>query len=550
MPYAPEYLHLVIPGVQFHALLYGRNSDDAVGSGDSVEDQLATGRALCHQFNWHIAREFKDTDVSASRHGKKIRNEFEELLTTITDNPAPAGVRRVLVAYNAARYYRDLEAYVRLRQACLNANVLLCYNGQVYDLNRRDDRKATAMHAVDAEDEAEGLRDQNLRTAASQADAGMPHGKALYGYTRDYKLVNGRRRCTGQHEDERGPFVFQAIQRVDFGGSIKSVVRWLKSEPKAARPDGSQWTEPTVRRMLLNRAYLGERYHNGQWRKAVWQPIKGLDSPQGRAMFNRVTAKLNDPARRTQRGQEISHLLSYIGLCGECGDHALLRVKTRPGRQPTLDCDEQNDVSMTEVVMTAFVEEAVITWFSEKGQARAALVPNDGEVEAKVASMQRRINAYEEQLAEARQQAEEFDEEHGRFRLSATSLASLEQRLEPKLEQARRQLQEMSGVSPLLLRMLNASDPDAVWNGRPATETEPAVQPLSLEQKREIIKSVVTVRLYKSASRGSHKFEPGRIRLAFVGQAGFRDRPLRGPASVPAQSLRGAPALGAPSGTG
>jgi DNA invertase Pin-like site-specific DNA recombinase len=550
MPYAPEYLHLVIPGVQFHALLYGRNSDDAVGSGNSVEDQLATGRALCNQFNWRIAREFKDTDVSASRHGKKIRNEFEELLTTITDSPAPAGVRRILVAYNAARYYRDLEAYVRLRHACLTANVLLCYNGQVYDLSRRDDRKATAMHAVDAEDEAEGLRDQNLRTAASQADAGMPHGKAVYGYARDYKLVNGRRRCIGQHEDDRGTFVFQSIQRIDSGSSIKSVVRWLKSEPKAARPDGSPWTEQLVRRMLLNRTYIGERFHRGMWHKAVWDPIKGLDSPQGRAMFNRVTAKLSDPGRRTQRGQEVAYLLSYIAMCGECGDHALLRVKPRSNRRPSLDCDEKADVSMAEAVMTAFVEEAVITWFIEKSNARAALIPDDDEVEAKVVALQRRINAYEEQLAQARQEAEQFDEEQGRFRLSATSLASLEQRLEPKLEQARKQLQELSGVSPLLLEMLNASDPDAVWNGRPATGTEPAVPGLSLEQKREIIRNVVTVRLYRSAKPGSHKFQSDRIKLAFVGQPGFRDRPLRAPASVPSQGLRGVPAAGVPSGTG
>ncbi|CAL9662332.1 hypothetical protein [Streptomyces sp. enrichment culture] len=28
MPYAPEYLHLVIPDVRFEAYLYGRNSDN------------------------------------------------------------------------------------------------------------------------------------------------------------------------------------------------------------------------------------------------------------------------------------------------------------------------------------------------------------------------------------------------------------------------------------------------------------------------------------------------------------------------------------------
>src|SRR5690606_13021410 len=126
-------------------------------------------------------REFKDTDASASRHARRSRNDFEGLISTIISEPAPPGVRRIVIAYNAARYYRDLEAYVRLRNACLHANVLLCYNGQVYDLSRRDDLKTTAMHAIDAEDEAVGLRDQNLRTAIQQAEEGLPHGKLPYG---------------------------------------------------------------------------------------------------------------------------------------------------------------------------------------------------------------------------------------------------------------------------------------------------------------------------------------------------------------------------------
>jgi len=530
MPFAPEYLHLVFPGVTFEGLLYGRNSDDAIGQGNSVEDQLATGRALCDRHNWRIAREFKDTDISASRHTTRKRDDFEALLDAIAHNPAPPGIRRVVVAFNAARYYRDLEAYVRLRKACIVGNVLLCYNGQVYDLSRRDDRKATAMHAVDAEDEAEGIRDQNLRTASLQAQAGMPHGKALYGYTRDYQQVNGRRRCTGQTEDERGAYVVKSLQHIDSGGSINSLVQRLRSTPEAARPDGKPWTEPTVRRMLLNRAYIGERLHQGTYLRASWEPLQGLHTPEGRAMFNRVTAKLTDPARRTVRGTEIAHLLTFIALCGECGDHALLRSNRRPGRRPSLDCVENHDTSIGEATLNAYVEEALINWFANKKAARAALVPADEEVAERTAAVQRRINAFEEQLAEARQQAEEYDEDTGRFKLSATMLASLEQRLVPKLEQARKQMLELTGVSPLLLRMLNAGDPEEAWNG------------LALEQQREVIRKVVTVRLYKARTPGARRLEPGRVKLAFFGEPDFRDRPLRAPApvSVPAQGSRAA----------
>jgi DNA invertase Pin-like site-specific DNA recombinase len=535
MPYAPEYLHLVFPGVTFEGLLYGRNSDDASGIGSSVEDQLANGRTLCADYNWRIAREFKDTDLSASRHSRKRRDDFEALIDTITDDSPPPGVRRIVVAFEASRYYRDLEAYVRLRKACMTTDTLLCYNSQVYDLSRRDDRKATAQHAIDAEDEADGIRDRNLRTMRRTAQEGMPHGKAIYGYTRTYEMVGGRRRCTGQAEDSRGQYVVQALHRVDTGHTLKGVVRWFESLPEAARPDGKPWRVETVRDMLLNRAYLGERRHLDTYVKAVWAPLRGLDTPDGRAMFNRVTAKLTDPARRLQRGTEPVHLLSYIGLCGECGDHAPLAwLSPSKRRSASLYCQLKMNTSIAESVIDAYVEEAIISWFSDEERAKAALIPQDDEVAKRAADAQRLVNSFEEQLDEARRLAQEFDETTNRFKLSAASLAAMESQLLPKLEAARQKLRSFTGVSPLLLRLLAASDPDQVWNGRPATEDDPGMPGLSIEQKREVIRKVVTVRLYKAKSSGRRPLEEGRIRLSFVGEPGFRDRPLRAPATAPA----------------
>jgi site-specific DNA recombinase len=547
MPFAPEYLHLVIPDVRFEAWLYGRNSDDATKTGDSVEDQLTTGRSLCDRHAWPILREFKDADASASRHATKTRGDFEDLIATIVSSPAPNGVRRIVVAYNAARYYRDLEAYVRLRNACLNANVLLCYNGQVYDLSRRDDRKATAMHAVDAEDEAEGLRDQNLRTATLQAEAGKPHGKLHYGYLREYAVVGGRKRCVRQYEDPvRGTYVFQSLQRIDSGHSMRALVRWLKTEPKAARPDGKPWNEITARRMLLNRTYLGERVHHGQWVKGTWDPIKGLETPEGRAMFNRVTDRLTDPNRRTQRGTAVAHLLSFNALCGECGDEYLLTTYPHGrGLYTVLGCKDARNVAIREDVADAYVEEAVIDWFSRKDEARAALVPDDSEAAAKVEEAQRLVNGYEEQLREARQLAATFDSATGRPKLSVVALAAMEQAIGPLLEAEQRKLTAPTGVSPLLMRLLTAEDPDVVWNGRSDTDSEPGVPGLSLEQRREVIRSVVTVRLYKASRLGLRTLEPGRITLSFLGEPGFRDRPLRAPASV--RALTGARGAGAES---
>lgn len=535
MPFDPSYLHLVFPNTRFEAYLYGRASRDPNKRGDSVEDQLAAGRTLCDRYTWPIVEEFKDTGLSASRHAKQSRDDFEELLQVIEDTPATPGVTRIVVAYEASRYYRDLEAYVRLRAACLNAGVLLCYKGTVYDLSRADDRKATAMDAIAAEGEADDIRDRNLRTAARTAAAGDPHGRLLFGYSRDYEVVNGQLRCVRQYENKvTGPYVYRSLVHIDQGRSVASLIRWLNSEENAARADGQPWTTRNVRLMLLNRAYLGERKNGGNWRTASWPAIKGLDTPAGRAMFNRVTAVLTAPDRIMSRGQGVVHLLSLIAYCGVCGDHALLVGDPSAKSSPVLRCREKRDTSIREHWLDAYVEEAVIDWFRKKHKAIAALVPDDADVEEKMAAVQCRINAFEEQLAKARALAEEFDDTTGQFKLSADSLAGMEQRLLPQLEAERKKLKEITGVSPLLLSLLNAADPQAVWEGVPERDGRPAVPGLSLEQKREVIKKVVTVRLFKARSPGVRRLEEGRVMLAFAGEPGFRDRPLRAPETSPA----------------
>ncbi|MEI5100372.1 recombinase family protein [Streptomyces sp. PmtG] len=523
MPIAPEYLHMVFPNETFYALLYGRASRDPKKRGDSVEDQLDEGRGLCDRFGWPVVEEFKDIGISATRHGREARDDFEDLLVAIEE-----GAGRIVVAYEASRYYRDLEAYVRLRNACCNSGVLLCYNNTVYDLSKPADRRATAQDAIAAEEEGEGIRNRNLRTARLTAEAGKPHGRLQYGFSRDYEVVNGRLRCARQYENPvGGPYVLKSFQHIDSSGNVTSLVKWLRSKKSAQRPDGAEWNRDLVRRMLLNRAYVGERYHKGAWVKATWAPIKGLDTPEGRAMFNRVVAKMMDPARRTQRDTEVAHLLSHNALCGECGDDALLVANKDVRGRSSIRCETNYDTTIREELIDAFVEEGVIAWFGEKHLARQALVGKKEDVSERMAAAQRLINGYEEQLMEARQLANSFDKETGRPKLSALSLASIEQSLLPQLEVQRKKLRDLTGVPPLVLDLLNAKDPEVAWNGRPATADEPGTPGLSLEQKRDVVRMVVTVRLYKARSRGVRRVEPGRITLSFLGTPGFRARPLR-----------------------
>ena len=540
MPLAPEYLHLVYPGVEFHAMLYGRNSRDPKKKGRSVGDQLTDGRTLCDAHGWHVADVFKDTGISASRHARRERDEFEALLDTIENVQAPAGVRRIVVAYEASRYYRDLEAYVRLRNACYNADVLLCYNGTVYDLSKREDRKATAMDAVAAEDEVEGIRDRNVRTARLNAEAGGVWGKIPFGYMRKYDPDTGD--LIGQYEHPvRGPVVLKAFQHVDGGGSLASLLKWLKSDPDAARPDGSKWDDYRVRYMLLNRTYIGERVHNGKAIKAQWDALKGLDDAEGRAMFRRITKKLTDPARARPGEGRVKHMLSCIALCGECGEAVYMRSDQSGASHATKDiyrCAEKRDVSVSEPLLDAYVEQAIFTWLRRKEQARAALIPDQAKVADEMRQAQEMIDLYEEELEEARELNRRRNEQ-GRPLLSLTSLSAKELELLPKIEELQGKLQSMTGVPLLVQQLVGAADPEVFWYG-----TEKSAG-LSLEQRREAIREIVTVRVYKARRPGRAKYlDPERVTLSFIGTKGFRAPRARVRGTVPA------PRRGLPAGPG
>jgi hypothetical protein len=96
--------------------------------------------------------------------------------------------------------------------------------------------------------------------------------------------------------------------------------------------------------------------------------------------------------------------------------------------------------------------------------------------------------------------------------LSIDSLTGLEGELTPQIDRAREESRSLH--VPALLRDLLGkprADVDRAWN-----------EVLTLPQRRMILRLVVTIRLYKASSRGVRGIEPGRIRLSYFGEPGFK----------------------------
>jgi DNA invertase Pin-like site-specific DNA recombinase len=445
MPIAPEYLHHVHEG-PFPALLYGRASRDPKKKGRSVGDQLDTGRDLCDSHGWPVVEEFKDIDRSASRHARRTRNDFEALLAAIEAKKA-----RIVVAFEASRYYRDIEAYIRLRNACMNSNVFLCYNGQVFDLSKREDRKATAQDALQAEDEAEGIRDRVLRSTRAQAKKGLPHGRLLWGYARRYDPESGDLIEQYPHP-ERAHIVLEVFQRIAAGETEYAILQDLKA--RGERTPGVEWDYYHLPNMLRNVGYKGRRVHRGEdFGEAAWPALVPEE------LFDQVQEIVGDESRNTVRDYAVKHLLSGIARCGECEDHPHLRVGKSRGYL-VYGCSARFDSQMRKDKLDAYVEEAVVSWFG----SRAAVAAFQSDEQEKRAERARtRMKALQRQLDEARELAATFKEDGVTPRLSLASLAVQEDRLVPQIEAAKAEAQEMN-APPLVRRLVGRPDVQEIWD--------------------------------------------------------------------------------------
>lgn len=479
------------------ALLYGRASVDRKKRGRSVRDQFADGEAECALREWPIAARYEDVDRSASRHAKRPREGWNQLVARVEEG-APPGKRYVIVYAEASRSSRDLAVYVKIRELCERTGTLLCYGGRVYDMRIAADRDATAQDALQSERESNAIQYRNERTARLSAAKGLPHGPRPFGYTRRY---DEDRHLVGQYPDPvDAPLVREAFERAARRESLHSIAAWFVERGRGPE------SVTGVRGMLLNNTYIGVRTHKGRESKGTWEPLV----PEG--LFWKVRGILGDPARRTQRDTRAAHLLSGIAVCGECGGH--LRAVSGPGPSARgipgkhrYGCKANHCVSVYLDRLDAWVEEHLLVWLASPAAAEA-FRPRDDRGEQEQARA--RIGAMQAQLEEARAAASTIDEATGLPQLSVASLAALERSVLPALEREEAAVRaSLASGDPLLEGLRSAADVEAVWEG------------LDLDQRRHVVRSVCRVRLCRARARGVSAIDAERVPIAFIGEPGF-----------------------------
>lgn len=511
-------------------IIYGRASRDPKDLKRSVDDQIAECQQWADAEGISVVEVFRDDGYSASTYATRERGSFEDALRFIQSHKAD-----ILIVWEASRAARDLEAFVRLRDACAEAGVAYSYKGRRYDLSQAGDRFTTGLDALLAERDAGDIRERNLRTVRRNADKGTPHGRLPYGYQRVYDARTGALidQTPYVQADGSGAPVLGADGKLIpvlpdseismvlspeaqvladsaaallADGTLKAVCRDLNArgvptsrKPRkktlAEDPAGvvTQWESETLRQLLRNPTIAGRRVHRGEdIGEASWAPIIDYGT------WLQLHALFSDPARLTvptPRGPAPRHLLSGIATCGECSGRMKAATNmNRIARAYTCRVDGCGRVTVTAQRVDDMINAFLTQYFSR---------PDFRDVLA--AAQSRRDEAVEHGpdvgalIAAKEAERDEADALRREGVMNLRAYAVETGRIDDEIEELRTR-QVGAVTSGAVRRLLSA---ETLVNGWEAAD---------LMDKREIVRMLLSIRVDRAMKKG-RVFDTNRVKM-------------------------------------
>ena len=493
-------------GRPLSAAIYDRVSFDKRGDHRSVGEQKDANIAACteHGWRWSDQSIYTDNDRSASRFATKPRPDWQRVLTDLERSRY-----EVIVLWEPARGSRELIGWITFLNMCRDAGILIhiTAHGHTYDVRKRRDYKTLAEEGLDSADESEKVAGRVNRTTEAQAMRGLPHGRLLYGYRREYTVdERGRKHLVGQYPDEiprtavtadeeeitysHAGVVREIIDRMAKGDTARRIARSLNDRRIPTPGDGQRWEARIVTRLAVNPAYAGLR---------VWQgKVVGAASWEGlvaEAAHHTVVARLEDSSRKWDRDTSLKYLGSGLFVCGVCGS------QVRPIYRywgmaytctPKVPWDEKK-VTGRHVVRSIedvdkYVQRAV--WLRILRPDLVELLAQDRDADEQGAFLA-------DQISERKRRLDEASDAYARGELSISRLSRIEATLEPEIEKLRAQMIQFR-VGPVLdgLILPTLKQVEAEWWSRP------------LVQRREVIRVLVERVEILKVGKGRRNYAP------------------------------------------
>jgi site-specific DNA recombinase len=295
--------------------IYCRISRDGEGEQLGVKRQRKDCLAIAKNRGWTVVEEYIDNDVSAAKTSKKVRKNYLRLLSDIEARKLDA-----VVLWMEDRLQRQVIELAEFLKVCDAAGVTrIASTGGEFDLSDPDQRTMLYIKAAMAEAEIEKMRARMRRKNLERAENG---GRHPGGFRAFGTIGAGKRRVSEAQARAERELIAEAAQRILDGDSLRGIATDWNGRNIRTPTDGD-WSNVTLRTMLLSPRLVGQRQHNGQLHPATWEPILP------REQWEAVKAVLEDPGRVTKgRGGVYRHLLSGLVKCGLCSTTMTVRGKS------------------------------------------------------------------------------------------------------------------------------------------------------------------------------------------------------------------------------
>jgi site-specific DNA recombinase len=462
------------------AAVYARVSQDK-HAGRSVSEQEAESRAACEANGWTIAKTYCDNDISASRFTTKARPQWQQLVADLD-----AGDFDVLVLWEPSRGSRELMTWAALLDACRRRNVLVhvTSHAQTYDLAKPRDWRSLAEDGVDSAYESEKASQRIRRAMTANALAGRPHGRTPYGYVRRYDPST--KALVAQEVDPKtAPIVREIFLRLGAAEPVTTVTNDLNHRGVPS-PAGKAWHRQNVRQLALSHTYVAQREYAGEVHAGDWPALVDAEA------WYAARRVLLDPKRRVTKPGRYKYLLSYLVRCGVCGEH----LQAAPRKGGTAYFCPRYHVSAGVAWLDEIITPLVLARLDDQGLVAQLAGGDDQTVltaRAEVAALRERLDGFRNSAANGE--------------LTPASLAYMEARLQAEIDAA--QKKAAGAAVPSVLRGLAGADDIAQrW------------ELLSVAGRRQIVSTLLEVRLGRSRTRGRHSAHDfDRVKIAWKGEA-------------------------------
>jgi DNA invertase Pin-like site-specific DNA recombinase len=499
------------------AIIYLRLSDFRDEDDTTFEARAAELRELADDLHLTVVRVAVENDLNGNGNGKgKGASAYKTpkrvmtptgLLTFRVDRPVfeavaldlQQGRAQVLIVSDDSRIARNERDGYDLLDACAvsrasvvapgedgEARWVLTNGGTDEQVSRFKDRIADARRFSD--DIAAKVRKGRRRWAGKSYQG----GRRPFGYEHDKNAPEHKRRLIIRPA-EATVITGAAADILDHDTSLRAIAAQLRAG-NVPTVTGTAWSAETLRDVLLKPTVAGLQMHKGTLHDVTvnpdgtpradppWRPI--LD----RATWERLKARLNDPARRTNTGNANAPRWLGTGIyrCGACDDGATVQVSGMagygPDRGPGYRCEARYHCRLPALKVDQWVTSAVIAYLARENAAGLLPrpEPRPGTDHAALDAEARRLTAKRDQLA--RLLAEDV--------LTETGVRRERRRIDARLAAIAADLAAPAEPDPFPELREPGADLALVWNG------------LSLPRRRQILPRLMTVTLIPATARG------------------------------------------------